>query len=491
MRRILAVILIVVAVLVGLRLSRPVKIRVDVSDTVPLAADAVVRTRVSTRLSFAVPGLHGDDLVVTRDEPARRHEVDILGLYPDRVNRVRFRLEGTDGFLEEREVAIRTEALPEYYPDVRIEALLPGRIADGMTFMVLGHYDAQGTYKPLPSAIDRHGEVRWYYDDEVGHLLRRTAEGNLIIQEDDAVVEITMLGEPTGRRWEVPRKLHHDAMLLPDGNLLALSEAPGSFDDGLVEIDGDTGAVVREADYRTILDPDRPRQPVNLEEIDWLHLNGLDYDESRGWIIVSGRDQSAIVATDRFTGQLQWILGSHQHWSEAFSPFLLESTGAPFEWQWGQHAPMVHPEDPNRILIYDNGNKRSYDNPLSAEENYSRAVEYEIDPEGMTVRQLWEFGTEYGSELYTPFIGDADYLSNGNRLVTFGGITRTLDGAPTELFDYQKKEVRRMKISARLVEVTADQPAEEVWSAHFADPDPDSYRGYRIYRAIRMPLYPE
>jgi len=151
---------------------------------------------------------------------------------------------------------------------------------------------------------------------------------------------------------------------------------------------------------------------------------------------------------------------------------------------------MVHPTVPGRILVYDNGNKRSYDEPLLPTQNYSRAVEYEIDRETMPVRQLWEYGREYGSELYTPFIGDADYLPNGNRLVTFGGITRTLDGEASELFDYELEAVRRMKISARVVEVSSDTPAREIMTIVLRDQDPDSYRGYRVYRSMRMPLYP-
>lgn len=48
-----------------------------------------------------------------------------------------------------------------------------------------------------------------------------------------------------------------------------------------------------------------------------------------------------------------------------------------------------------------------------------------------------------------------------------------------------------MKISARIVEVTGDRPAREVLTFSFADPDPESYCGYRVYRAMRMPLFLE
>ena len=150
---------------------------------------------------------------------------------------------------------------------------------------------------------------------------------------------------------------------------------------------------------------------------------------------------------------------------------------------------MVHPEIPGRLLVYDNGNERSYDSPVTVGDNYSRAVEFQIDERSMQVRQVWQFGKENGSETFTPFIGDANYLPNGNRLVCFGGITRSLDGQPMEIFDFATGKINRMKISAQIVEVTADSPAREVLRISIADPNSSSYRGYRSYQAEKYPLY--
>jgi arylsulfate sulfotransferase len=116
-------------------------------------------------------------------------------------------------------------------------------------------------------------------------------------------------------------------------------------------------------------------------------------------------------------------------------------------------------------------------------------VEFEIDEQDMTVRQVWEYGRELGSETFTPFIGDANYLANGNRLICFGGITRNLDGEPVELFDFANNTLNPMKISARIVEVTHDFPAKEVLRISISNDDSESYEGYRSYQAERYPLY--
>ena len=489
-RIVLVVALGAAAAAVALIVANPLRVSFGEPGANPLGRRATIRTRQPTLVTVTVEAIEGPDVVVSSDGHALEHTIDVIGLYPDHRNRIAVRATDEQGNVTERARTVRTDRLPSAYPRVRVERHLPDLIADGVTFMILGHYEADGDYVAMPSAIDEYGRVRWFYEGDLGHVLRRTADGTFIVSNDEELFEITMLGEETGRRWPIPEGFHHDATVLPNGDLLALTTAPGSFEDGLVEVDRESGEILRAWDYRTILDPERPRQPVNLAEEDWLHLNAVEYDRRRDEIIVSGRDQSAVVSIDRSSGELRWILGAHEHWDERFRDALLDPVGEPFEWQWGQHAPMVHPDDPNRLLVYDNGNKRSYDAPLAPQENYSRAVEYELDREEMTVRQVWQYGKRYGSQLYTPFIGDADYLANGNRLVTFGGITRTLDGEPSELFDYEAEAVNRMKISARVVEVTADTPAVEVATFFFADPDAASYRGYRVYRSMRMPLVP-
>jgi arylsulfate sulfotransferase len=472
------------------RSLRPVSISIELQEKAPLTALARVQTRRPATVTLTVEGRDDNDLTVAFDRRARTHRLPVLGLYPDHRNRIKFRIKTAGGRVYERSRTVTTEPLPAYYPKLQLRRHLPERISSGMIFMHLAHYDAEGDYRPLPSAVDQYGRVRWYYDGDIGHVLRRMENGNFLIQREDSLVEFDMLGRATGRSITVERGIHHDATVLPDGNFLVLTSAPDSFEDGVVEVSREGGRVVRSWDFREILDPERPPQPRNLEERDWLHLNAVTYDPAGDAILVSGRDQSAVVKVGRQSVALQWILGNHRHWPEEFEPYLLEPQGENFEWPWGQHAPMLHPEEPQRILIYDNGNKRSYDRPLGPEENYSRAVEYRVDPEAMEVRQIWEYGRRYGSELYTPFIGDANYLPGGNRLITFGGITRTLAGKPTEIFDWEHKRVKDMKISARIVEVTGENPAREVLSIEMEDPDRESYRGYRCYRAVKLPLYP-
>lgn len=287
--------------------------------------------------------------------------------------------------------------------------------------------------------------------------------------------------------------IHHDFIFLPNGHVLALASTLSSDEDLIVEIGGDGRTIVREHDLKDVLDPRRPQMPRHVHEPDWLHANGLYYDGRDSTIVVSARNQSAIIRLSLNPLAVRSIVGDHEHWVPRLRSHLLEPRGVPFEWSWGQHAPVPNPEDPDHILVYDNGNQRGYADPAPPESSYSRAVEYEVDESARTVRQVWEFGREYGSAYYTPVVGNAEYLSNGNRLICFGAIARDLKGNPVEWIEPAGEpgrfRNRSVKSSAAIVETTNERPARVVFELTIEDPDPTTYLGYLVYRAHKISLY--
>ena len=156
---------------------------------------------------------------------------------------------------------------------------------------------------------------------------------------------------------------------------------------------------------------------------DWAHANAVIHDPSDDSIIVSLRHQDAVVKFSRQTGQIVWILGTHDNWDPVqFGSFLLNPVGDDFLFQYHQHAPEI--TEDGTIVLYDNGNYKAtpFDPKLPATENFSRAVEYSIDEETKEVTQVWEFGQFDDPVRYAPFIGDADTQPlTGNVLITHGG----------------------------------------------------------------------
>lgn len=444
----------------------------------PLSARFEAETDIPTTAAITVKGQDGEDLEYAFNTFASKHVIPVYGLYPDAVNQVQIVLTSKSGRKAVIEKEVTTGALSLDASDLKYKTLKPEKIADGFTLVMLLKLDGLGWVPGgYPVMIDRYGKIRWAYTGPLNHIFKPLKNGHYILDGGGTLREMDLLGTVYST-WNVAEGVHHDAVELPDGNILVLSSASGSVDDAVAEIDRLSGKVTKKWDLRDILDRQRPAGPVNGLAEDWLHLNGLAYDASDDCFIISGRNQSAVVKISRKTDAIQWILGNHGHWKPAFAPYLLTPSGDGFEWQWGQHCPVLHPDDPNRILIFDNGCDRSYDSPVRPQDNYSRAVEYVVDPVAKTIRQTWTWGKKMGAELYASYIGSVQYTENGNILICFGGIVKTPDGQAADVDD------SNIRNSVRIIEVdpATNVPVMDLSVAGASAGDLSGYRSYRAYK---------
>ena len=141
------------------------------------------------------------------------------------------------------------------------------------------------------------------------------------------------------------------------------------------------------------------------------------------------------------------------------------------EWQYHQHSPNFTGD--GRFILYDNGNTRT--TLEEGEIPFSRAVEYAIDEEAMTARQVWEYRGE--APYCSPFMGDARQLPGGNILIT--------DGAIVSDPDLHEIDPNNHK-SLRIVEVTYEEEPQKVFELVIDDND-ETPMSYTAYRTIRIP----
>ncbi|HUJ73924.1 MAG TPA: aryl-sulfate sulfotransferase, partial [bacterium] len=146
-------------------------------------------------------------------------------------------------------------------------------------------------------------------------------------------------------------------------------------------------------------------------------------------------------------------------------------------WQYGQHAPMITSQ--GDILLYDDGNFRAQPpNATTADSaNYSRAVQYHVDQQAMTVSQVWDFGSPstVAQTLYTGFLGDADEMpQTGNVLTTFGAISY-IGGQATN------------NLVARVIESTKSGQVVFQLNLGVDSSDPAQQQRLTDYRADRIP----
>jgi hypothetical protein len=207
---------------------------------------------------------------------------------------------------------------------------------------------------------------------------------------------------------------------------------------------------------------------------DWGHSNAVIHDPADDSLILSVRHQDALVKIDRETGRLIWILGDPAGWKEPWRDHLLKPD-ASVEWPYHAHSPMLTPD--GTLLVYDNGNFKAlpFATPVAAADNYSRVVEFAIDEESKTLRQVWDYRSPDMS--FTGFLGDANVLpQTGNVLVTEGGHVVDEQGVPLDDNNAGRKW-------ARIVELTRTSTPEKVFELLVGG---DKAPGWTVYRSVRV-----
>lgn len=257
---------------------------------------------------------------------------------------------------------------------------------------------------------------------------------NYVVDGDLDVVASYDLGDLEGGDADP-----HDYRLLDNGNMLQLSYRVREADlsdvggpaDGLVydtvvaerTPDGETVWLWDGAEHMDLADvaepvaqEEYPRQPPAIA--DYSHPNSIDVFDD-GDVLLSVRHYDCIYRIDRPSGDVVWTMGGPNCAQNDF-----EITGDPHDGFSHQHDATVL--DDGNVLLFDNGNLR--ENPVS------RVVEYAIDEEAMTAELVWS----YDDGRYTPIMGSAERLDNGNTLIGWGALHERaiteVTGAGEEVF---------------------------------------------------------
>ena len=403
----------------------------------PLAGVVQFCTNIPTTAQIVVCDGVNRWLVPTDDYYGNKHRHVILGLKADREHSIQVKALGDNGEWIENllPIAFKTEPLPDDLPFIDVRISDQERMEPGYTFFGIrkSHLMGARDYGYLV-AVDTEGEVVWHR--KTGHTvgdIKRLKNGNLIyLSFDNRAIELDMLGNVVNqwyaaRRWPdahsgeadaIPvdaETFHHEIFEMENGNFLVLSvevrelenypssennldapiETANVVGDVVIEFNRQ-GDVVSRLNLLDILDPYRIgygcisdywiRKGIPNSR-DWSHTNGVVHDASDDTLILSVRHQDAVVKIKRDSGELVWILGNHEGWREPWSKFLLESKGD-LQWQYHQHNSNL--TERGTVILFDNGNYRAMPGrpKLPAADNFSRAVEFDIDEENMTVTQV-------------------------------------------------------------------------------------------------------
>lgn len=384
------------------------------------------------------------------------HYLPVYGLYAGRDNDVQVMVGEKTIDLQ-----IKTTSLPKDMP-------IPTEIKAQKDKLANELYFFTPSSDGYTVAYDVNGDVRWYLTTDATWEIGRLKNGHLLVSSERllnppyytaGLYEIDLLGK-IYKEYKLPGGYHHDYFELENGNLLVASDdfdsEAGTVEDIVVEIDQKTGNIVKEWDLKDILNMS-DGQMEDWSAYDWFHNNSVWYDKKTDSITLSGRHKDAVINIDYKTGDLNWIIGDPTNWGKKYQPYFFTPIGE-IEWQWAQHAAMITPE--GYVFILDNGNNKSKIKAeyVPADKSYTRGVMYKIDTDDMTIEQIWQYGKERGSEFYSPYISDVDYIDEDHYIVHSGGISYK-DG---QILNVPAGLAKADKLVSDTVEVKGDEVIYEI-----------------------------
>ena len=154
-------------------------------------------------------------------------------------------------------------------------------------------------------------------------------------------------------------------------------------------------------------------------------------------------------------------------------------------WPGYQHYPRM--TEAGTVILFDNrawGGAMPYESPLPVHENFSRGVEYAVDEEAMTVRQVWTSGDEQGEDpCFSNAMSDAWRLpQTDNRLLIFAFCLPLIEGVSHDSMDETKRSAGDLPYGGRIVEYAGD---EVVFRADIEDAN--DLIQWEVYGGFRNP----
>lgn len=211
----------------------------------------------------------------------------------------------------------------------------------------------------------------------------------------------------------------HEFLYLPNGHIFMVTYdlqpvnmneiVPGGHPGALV-----AGSVVQELDQdRNVIFQWRSWDHYELTDsyadltqsiFDAIHINAIEFDQTDDNLIISTLALAEATKINRQNGDIIWRMGGKNN---EFT-FINESQ---------EHAPLyfMFQHDIRRLS---NGNITIFDGGDTQRRQYSRVVEYAINEESKTATKVWEFRKD--PDIFSPNMGSAQRLPNGNTLIGWG-----------------------------------------------------------------------
>ncbi|MGI6226265.1 MAG: aryl-sulfate sulfotransferase [Peptococcales bacterium] len=444
----------------------------------PLTAIILFSTDKPEAISITVKGKNQEGDFNFSFPETKEHVIPVLGLYPDYENTVILR--NSQGQLSS--LKIKTGPVPPEIKEPEYIKTTPEYFEDNVMFLSPSSLGKMVAY-------DGQGDLRWYINIDVVFDVKRINNGHILVATErlielpyvlTGIYEMSMIGK-IYHEYRLPGGVHHDYIEIDDDHFVILTQDlhRNTVEDVAVLIDRQTGDIIRQWDLAKLLPTDAGGGPRYTPK-DWFHNNAVWYDKPTNSLTFSGRNLDVLANIDFETGEINWLLGDPEKWPEDFKEkYFFTPEGDDFDWFYAQHSCIILPD--GDVLVLDNGAWRSKyaEKDIPGDQKFTRGVRYSLDLNKRTVKQVWQYGKERGSDFFSPHISNVDYYGENHYLI-HSGDTGNIKGVPCvkpPIFYLGKPEEKDLTYYATTVEVKDNEVKYEIRV-------PGAY-----YRAKKMKLY--
>lgn len=412
-------------------LSKP-KVLLNPYGDAPLSAYILFTTSESCKVRVTVKGKTTQTDVSGTISKAKKHRVPVIGLYPNKKNKVIIETLNTSGaVLQKKTVWIKTGKLDASLKNaVKKVKIKSSNTTKKRVHSAYGLTIISGQSTKYPFAYDEDGNIRWYITHTTGSYgVFPLSNNRLIYQADDSLTPTEEKAQATemlemdymGRAYQiyyVRNGIHHEVIeKTPGGNLLVLTSSINQhIEDVVIEIDRKTGKEVKSLDMQEIFDK------TYVDKTDWAHLNTVSYDAEDNTVLLSPRNLHAAVKVNWKTNKIKWIIANPKMFKGTKQESKVLTPKGKITWHFQAHSIYEIPYDldnnPNtvHVMMFDNHwqTKRKVDF-FDGLEN-SNVLVYVVNEKKKTVRQVKVF-----PGVRSIITSNCAYNKKKNRMFSFGG----------------------------------------------------------------------
>lgn len=311
---------------------------------------AYFETSTPSKLRYTVHVNQSDikdytNTLYTEDGYTTTHEYLLTGLIPDTVNHITLELINENGDVTNtKSVDIQTGSLLSNKKAQleKTEGESEEKLSNGL-YAVLGN-DSNKTY--FLCLYDNDGVIRSEIPLTGYHADRLLFQDDLLYMSVgmNQIIALNRLGQ-VERVYSLGNyEMHHDYVFGKDGTLLVLAteKDADTVEDLVLSLDLETGDVEKLIDLKDLFGSymELTTLPEDQDQLDWMHINSLQYDEETESVLLSSRETSTIIKLNDIyeNATIDYLIGAESFWEGTeFQDQLLTKIGD-FTLQSGQYS---------------------------------------------------------------------------------------------------------------------------------------------------------